>query len=80
VVAIDKALPAFPTDRDEAPLAVEQALILAGRPLALAELARTFKKGGKRLEPRVARALNTLVRFGSVSLTADGRYAARRAA
>jgi SAM-dependent methyltransferase len=80
VVAIDKALPAFPTDRDEAPLAVEQALILAGRPLALAELARTFKKGGKRLEPRVARALNTLVRFGSVSLTADGRYVARRAA
>ncbi len=80
VVAIDKALPAFPTDPHEAPLAVEQALILAGRPLALAELARTFKKGGKRLEPRVARALNTLVRFGSVSLTADGRYAARRAA
>ncbi|WP_300576873.1 DNA methyltransferase [Phenylobacterium sp.] len=80
VVAIDKALPAFPTDRDEAPLAVEQALIMAGRPLALAELARTFKKGGKRLEPRVARALNTLVRFGSVSLTADGRYVARRAA
>ncbi|MDO8899894.1 MAG: class I SAM-dependent DNA methyltransferase [Phenylobacterium sp.] len=80
VVAIDKALPAFPTDRDEAPLAVEQALILAGRPLALAELARTFKKGGKRLEPRLARALNTLVRFGSVSLTPDGRYVARRAA
>ncbi|MFP5449961.1 MAG: class I SAM-dependent DNA methyltransferase, partial [Alphaproteobacteria bacterium] len=80
VVAIDKALPTFPTDPHEAPLAVEQALILAGRPLALAELARTFKKGGKRLEPRVARALNTLVRFGSVSLTADGRYAARRAA
>ena len=80
VVAIDKDLPAFPTDRYEEPLAVERALVAAGRPLTTAELSRTFKKGGKRLEPRILRALNTLVRYGSVSLTADGRYAARRAA
>ena len=80
VVAIDKDLPAFPTDRYEEPLAVERALVAAGRPLTTAELSRAFRKGGKRLEPRVLRALNTLVRYGSVSLTADGRYAARRAA
>ena len=42
-----------------------------GRMLVLKEL---------RLEPRILRALNTLVRYGSVSLTAGGRYAARRAA
>lgn len=80
VVAIDTALPAFPTERDEAPLAVEQILLRAAGPLSQAEIARAFKKGGKRLEPRIARALNTLVRFGNVTLTADGRYLARRAA
>ena len=80
VVAIDTALPAFPTERDEAPLAVEQILLRAAGPLSQAEIARAFRKGGKRLEPRIARALNTLVRFGNVTLTADGRYLARRAA
>ena len=80
VVAIDRALPDFPKDRHEDSLAVEHALLLAGRPMDAAELARGFKRGGKRIEPRVAQALTTLVRYGRITMTGDGRYLARRAA
>lgn len=80
VVAIDKSLPAFPTDRDEQPLAVEAMLLAAGRPLTAAELARGFKRGGKRVEARVAEVLTTLARYGRVTPLDGGRFAARRAA
>ena len=80
VIAIDKALPAFPTDRYEQPLAIEALLAAADRPMTAAELARGFKRGGKRIEARVAQALITLTRYGRLSASAGGAYTARRAA
>ena len=80
VVAIDKGLPAFPTDRFEQPLAVEALLAAAARPMAAAEIARGFKRGGKRIEQRVAQVLTTLTRYGRVSALPDGKFSARRAA
>ncbi|MEO8927589.1 MAG: hypothetical protein ABI306_10555 [Caulobacteraceae bacterium] len=80
VVAIDRALPAFPADRLEQPLAVEARLAAAARPMTAAELARGFKKGGKRVEARIAQTLITLTRYGRVVDLGAGRYAARRAA
>ncbi|WP_262029457.1 class I SAM-dependent DNA methyltransferase [Microvirga sp. Mcv34] len=80
VVAIDRSLPAFPKDRHEDSLAVEHALLSAGRPMDAAALARGFKRGGKRIEPRVEQALVTLVRYGRIATTPDGRYLARKVA
>jgi len=80
VVAIDRALPDFPKDRHEDSLAVEHALLSAGRPMDAAALARGFKRGGKRIEPRIEQALMTLVRYGRITMTPDGLYLARRAA
>ena len=80
MVAIDRSLPDFPKDRHEDPLAVERALLAAGHPMDAATLARGFKRGGKRIEPRIEQALTTLVRYGRIGMTQDGRYLARRAA
>jgi hypothetical protein len=80
VVAIDKGLPTFPTDRYEQPLAVEALLAAADRPMSAAELARGFKRGGKRIEQRVAQVLTTLTRYGRVSAAPDGTFIARKAA
>lgn len=80
VVAIDRALPAFPADREEQILAVERRLIAAGRPAGAADLARLFKGGGKRIESRIERHLTTLARYGWITALPDGRFAARRAA
>jgi hypothetical protein len=80
VVAIDKGLPAFPSDRYEQPLAVEAALMAAGRPMDAAELSRGFARGGKRIEQRIVQVLTTLARYGRVTALPDGRYAARKAA
>jgi hypothetical protein len=80
VVAIDKGLPAFPTDRYEQPLVVEAVLAAAGRPMTAAELARGFRRGGKRIEQRVTQVLATLARYGRVSALPDGTFSARRAA
>ncbi len=76
----DSGLPPFPRDRYEQPLAVEALLASAGRPLAVAEAARGFKRGGKRIEPKVAQALATLARYGRISALPDGRFAARKVA
>jgi hypothetical protein len=80
VVAIDRGLPAFPGDRDEQPLAVEAVLAASGLPMDAAGLARCFKRGGKRIEAQIARALEKLARYGRINALPDGRYAARRAA
>ena len=80
VVALDKGLPAFPTDRYEQPLAVEAMLAASGTPMTVAEIARGFKRGGKRIEQRVVQVLTTLVRYGRVTDLGGGNYAARRAA
>ncbi|MBP0617677.1 class I SAM-dependent DNA methyltransferase [Jiella mangrovi] len=80
VVAIDAGKPAFPSERTEQPLAVDAVLIASGRPMGPEEIARAFKRGGKRIEPRVAQALSVLARYGHVTALPDGRFAARRAA
>jgi hypothetical protein len=80
VVSIDRALPDFPKDRHEDPLAVERALLAAGGPMDAAALARGFRRGGKRIELRIEQALTTLVRYGRIGMTPDGRYLARIAA
>lgn len=80
VVVLDKSLPDFPKDPYEAPLAIERLLIAAGRPMDAAELARGFKRGGKRIEQRITQALMTLARYGNIIALDGGRYASRRAA
>ncbi|WP_397404517.1 class I SAM-dependent DNA methyltransferase [Phenylobacterium sp.] len=80
VAAIDKALPPFPKDPAERPVAVAALLMMAARPMDAAELARGFKGGGKRVQQGVVQALTTLVRYGWVTPLGDGRFAARRAA
>jgi hypothetical protein len=80
IVALDRSLPDFPKDRYEQPLAVEHLLLSAGRPMDAAELARGFKRGGRRIEERIEQVLTTLARYGHISAVGDGRYVARRAA
>ncbi|WP_036479511.1 DNA methyltransferase [Nitratireductor basaltis] len=80
VVAIDNDKPSFPTDAYEQPLAVERILAVEARPMAAAEIARQFKRGGKRIEGRVEQHLRTLAAYGHVTALPDGTYAARRAA
>ncbi|WP_282009760.1 class I SAM-dependent DNA methyltransferase, partial [Brevundimonas aveniformis] len=80
VVAIDKALPVFPKDKAEQPLAILGVLQAAGRPMDAASVARAFKGGGKKIEQRVVQALDTLVRYGWISALKDRTFAARRAA
>lgn len=80
VVVLDKGLPVFPKDRYEQPLAVEAALMAAGRPMDAAELARGFKGKAKGTEQRIVQVLTTLARYGRVTALPRGRYAARKAA
>jgi hypothetical protein len=80
VVAFDKGLPAWPSDRDEHSLAVEDLLVSAGRPMDAAAIARGFRSGGKKIEKRVADALRSLARYGRITALPDGRFVARRAA
>ncbi|VXB05046.1 DNA methyltransferase [Brevundimonas sp. G8] len=80
VVAFDRSLPAFPKDKSEQPLAIRAVLERSGHAMDATEIARAFKAGGKRIEPRVIQALYTLVRYGWITPLSDGRFAARRAA
>ncbi|SMH32013.1 class I SAM-dependent DNA methyltransferase [Mesorhizobium australicum] len=76
VVAIDSRLPAWPKDKGEQTLAVETLLGASGRPMDVAALARGFRGGGRRIEPRVAQVLRTLALYGRASALANGRYVA----
>jgi hypothetical protein len=80
VVAMDKGLPVFPKERYEQPLAVEAALLAAGRPMDAAELSRAFKGRAKATEQRIVQVLGTLARYGRVTALANGKFAARKAA
>ncbi|MBX9931398.1 MAG: hypothetical protein K2Y56_07650 [Methylobacterium sp.] len=73
-------LPDFPKDRYDQPLAVEALLRAAAKPMAPAEVARGFKRGGKRIEARVTQSLGRLALYGRIVETDDGRYVALRAA
>ncbi|MGQ2904686.1 MAG: class I SAM-dependent DNA methyltransferase [Neoaquamicrobium sediminum] len=80
VISIDRGKPAFPKDRQEQPLAVAAMLKASGRSMDATSIARSFRNGGRRIEPRVAQVLLTLARYGHISALPDGRFAARRAA
>ena len=80
VVALDTGLPAFPAGPYEQPLAVEALLRSAARPMTAPDIARAFKRGGKRIEKRVAQVLETLALYGHITALDEGRYAARKAA
>ncbi len=80
VVAIDTALPAFPKDKAEQPLAILHLLQASGRPMDAASIARAFKGGGKRIEQRVVQSLDTLVRYGRITPLPNQTFAARKAA
>ena len=77
---VEATLPAFPIDPLEAPLAIEALLVAGGRPMTADEVARGFRRGGRRIAPRVAKALTTLVRYGRVTTLDGDRYAAQKAA
>lgn len=80
VSAIDKRLPPFPSHRDEQVLAVEAMLLDAEGALEPAEVARRYRRGGKRIERRVGEILISLARYGHVTALPNGTFAARRAA
>ncbi|MDP3401225.1 MAG: hypothetical protein Q8R97_08910 [Brevundimonas sp.] len=80
VVALDKALPAFPKDKGEQVMAIRAVLQASGRPMDAAAVSRAFKGGGKKIEQRVVQALATLVRYGDATPLPAGTFAARRAA
>ncbi|RRN66476.1 class I SAM-dependent DNA methyltransferase [Caulobacter sp. 602-1] len=73
----DDELLDFPKDAADRPPAVLAALEAAGEPLDVPALARRFKKGGKRIEQGVVKALTSLVRWGHVTALPDGRFAGR---
>ena len=75
-----KRLPAFPTDRCEQPLGIEDMLAAAARRMTAADLSRGFKRAGKRIEQRVVQVLDTLARYGHVKALPYGAVSARRAA
>ncbi|MFN9149533.1 MAG: type IIL restriction-modification enzyme MmeI, partial [Hyphomonadaceae bacterium] len=70
------SLPIWPKDRDSQPFEVESAVRDLGEDVTAAQLARVFKGGGKRLEPRVNQILLTLATYGRIRRTGDGRYRA----
>ena len=72
-------LPDFPKDAADRPAAVLSVLDQASAPLDVAAIARSFNKGGKRIEQAVLKALPALVRYGHVTAVDDGRYAGRKA-
>ena len=67
----------FPKDAADRPPAVLAALDASPEPLDAPALARRFKKGGKRIEQGVVKALASLVRWGHVTALPDGRFAGR---
>ena len=77
VVSIDRGLPAFPTRREEQILAVADVLAAHGAPMRAAEIARAFKRGGKRIEPKVEQLLGALARFGHIVALPDGSFRTR---
>lgn len=77
VVSIDRAMPAFPTRREEQILAVADLLASSSVPMQAAEIARAFKHGGKRLQPRIEQLLSALARFGHIVEVSGGSFQAR---
>lgn len=73
-------LPDFPKDAADRPAAVLSVLDHADAPLDVAAIARSFNKGGKRIEQAILKVLPALVRYGHVTALKDGRFAGRRAA
>ena len=77
IVAFDKRLPAWPSDRNDHSLAVEAVLVAAQSPMTALDIARRFRSGGKKIEKRVEHALQSLERYGHISAISDGRFVAQ---
>ena len=72
--------PLFPRDRSAQPVAVLQMLENHGTPLGMLDLALAFRERVKDIDRKIASAVLTLARYGRITVLADGRYLARRAA
>jgi hypothetical protein len=73
---LPNGLPTWPKDRDSQPFEVESAVRDLGEDVTAAQLARVFRGGGKRIEPRVSQILLTLATYGRIQRAGDGRYRA----
>ena len=70
----------FPTGSDEQSEAVLRILEEYGSPMSISETAACFGRASKSVLLKVEAALQVLAQYGRVSVTASGRFLARRAA
>jgi hypothetical protein len=75
-VPLPNGLPTWPKDRDSQPFEVESAVRDLGEDVTAAQLARVFRGGGKRIEPRVSQILLTLATYGRIQRAGEGKYRA----
>ena len=73
-IALPEGLPAWPKDRDAQPFEVERAVRAYGGEISVAALARAFKGGGKRIEPRLTQIVAVLADYGRIQRAGEGRY------
>ena len=71
---VPEGLPAWPKDRDAQPFEVERAVRAHGGDITVAALARAFKGGGKRIEPRLTQIVAVLADYGRIQRAGEGRY------
>ena len=70
-------LPLFPKSREAQPLAVMDELARARSPMSVAMIARRFRRGGARIEPRIREVLAVLNRYGHVANPSNDTYEMR---
>jgi hypothetical protein len=68
------SLPVWPKDRDLQPFEVERAVRATAGDITIPALARTFKGGGKKIEPRLTQVLAVLADYGRIQRAGEGRY------
>ena len=79
VLSIDHAKPAFPKERSLQLLAVEAVVNSTNMAMDSATVSRTFRNGGRKIEPRVAQMLLNLAIYGHIHVLPDGRFVGRAA-
>lgn len=77
VIPIDRAKAAFPKERNLQRLAIEAVVNGANSAMDAASVARSFRNGGRRIEPRVAQILLNLAIYGHIYALPDGRFIGR---
>lgn len=71
-----EGMPLWPKDRDTQPFEVERMVRSYPGDITIPALARSFKGGGKRIEPRLSQILSVLADYGRIQRAGDGRYRA----